>query len=94
MSYCDRIVSKNNSCTLQQRFGNTINRKAITPETRTTERNYSDVFSADRLKRKKTVINESDDPLLLITSKKLKFENKFSPLKNVLSTEIEDMQAK
>lgn len=86
----DRLESINNSNTLQQRFGNAINRNSITPETRGTKR-LSAAFSADRLKQKMRVKNVSDDPLLLRISKKLRFDKELSPLENVSSTEAKDM---
>lgn len=91
MSYDDRLECKNKSSTLQQRFGNAINRNAITPDTRAIKRSFPAAFSADRLNRKQPVRNISDDPILLKISKKLNLDKKLSPLKNISLTEAKDM---
>lgn len=91
MSHYDRLESKNYSSTLQQRFGNVLNRNGISPDTRATKRSYPVVFSADRLNRKKPELNVSDEPNLLRISKKLNFDKKLSPLKHVTLNEVKDM---
>lgn len=91
MSY-DQVESKHNSSTVQRRFGNSINRNAITPDTRAAKRNFLAVFSADRINRKQPLINVSDDPILLRISKKLKFDEQLSPLKNLSLPEAKGLQ--